>query len=149
MDARYRTRPATRADLAAVARIEARSFADPWSADAFRRYLGGCFLVAEEGDAVIGYIVARTAAVEGEILDVAVDPDARRRGLGRRLVQEAISALRARGVQQVFLEVRESNAAARHLYADLGFRPVGRRPGYYRQPTEDALVLERLVAADA
>jgi ribosomal-protein-alanine N-acetyltransferase len=143
------TRPARPADLEAIARIEADSFGDPWPADAFRTYLGGCFLVAEEAGAVLGYLVARTAGDEAEVLDVAVDPAARGRGIGRALLADALRGLRERGARRAYLEVRESNTVALGLYQSLGFRPVGRRRGYYRQPTEDALVLARDVAPDA
>jgi ribosomal-protein-alanine N-acetyltransferase len=149
MGANCLTRPARPADLDAIARIEVDSFGDPWPAEAFRTYLGGCFLVAEEAGAILGYLVARTAGDEAEVLDVAVTPAARGRGIGRALLAEALRRLRARGARRAYLEVRESNAAARRLYQSLGFAAVGRRRGYYRQPTEDALVLARDVSADA
>jgi len=76
-------------------------------------------------------------------MNVAVAPAKRRSGLGRGLVAEIISVMAARGVRQVYLEVRESNAAARALYAAQGFREVGRRKQYYRRPVEDAIVLRR------
>jgi ribosomal-protein-alanine acetyltransferase len=101
------------------------------------------FLVAEGGgsDTVVGYVVAIEAADEGEILNLAVAPAGRRTGLGRALVQHILEALTARGVRQVYLEVRESNAPARALYAAHGFKEVGRRKEYYRRPVEDAIVL--------
>jgi ribosomal-protein-alanine N-acetyltransferase len=143
MDVPCRTRPATRADLAAIARIESQSFSDPWPASAFQGYLGGCFLVAESPTGLLGYLVARVSADEGEILDVAVDPGARGRGVGRCLLASALADLEQRGVRHVYLEVRESNAVALRLYASMRFAPVGRRRGYYRQPAEDALILAR------
>jgi len=85
--------------------------------------------------------VALEAADEGEILNLAVAPDGRRRGLGRELVRATIDALTEREVRQVYLEVRESNAPARALYATFGFKEVGRRQQYYRRPVEDAIVL--------
>ena len=99
------------------------------------------FLVAETKDRVVGYVVALDAADEGEILNVAVAPDVRRGGIGRALVQAVIAALAERGVRQIYLEVRESNAGARVMYGALGFQEVGRRRGYYRRPVEDAIVL--------
>ena len=99
------------------------------------------FLVAEQQGKVAGYVVALDAADEGEILNLAVAEGGRRRGLGRALVEAIIAALSERGVRQVYLEVRESNAAARALYAGFGFKDVGRRKGYYRRPVEDAIVL--------
>jgi ribosomal-protein-alanine N-acetyltransferase len=101
------------------------------------------FLVAEaEGSgAIVGYVVALEAADEGEILNLAVAPAGRRNGLGRALVERILEALTARGVRQVYLEVRESNAPARALYAEHGFKEAGRRKQYYRRPVEDAIVL--------
>jgi len=102
---------------------------------------GAPFLVAVVGDAVVGYSIAHHAVDEGEILNLGVAPDQRRRGVGRALIESMLSRLGDEGVVNVFLEVRESNAAAQRLYAALGFTEVGRRPGYYRLPTEDAVIL--------
>ena len=100
------------------------------------------FLVADGDDAKIaGYIVALEAADSGEILNLAVAPGGRRHGLGRALVKQVVETLRGRGVQEIYLEVRESNAPARALYAGHGFKEVGRRKQYYRRPLEDAIVL--------
>jgi ribosomal-protein-alanine N-acetyltransferase len=99
------------------------------------------FLIAEVAGKVGGYVVALDAADEGEILNLAVAPGSRRTGLGRALVEAILGVLKDRAVGQVYLEVRESNAPARSLYAAQGFREVGRRKGYYRRPVEDAIVL--------
>ena len=123
--------------------IEQAVFADPWSTQDFRDCLASdaIFLVAERADQVAGYVVAIDAADEGEILNLAVASPGRRHGLGRALVQEVVDALSGRGARQIYLEVRESNAPARELYATHGFREVGRRKQYYRRPVEDAIVL--------
>jgi ribosomal-protein-alanine N-acetyltransferase len=105
------------------------------------------FLAAERGGAVAGYVIARRAADEGEILNLAVAPAERGRGLGRVLVQRALAELCAAGARTAFLEVRESNAAALRLYGGLGFEAVARRVRYYRDPEEDALVLRAAIAA--
>jgi len=127
--------------------IEQAVFADPWSTQDFRDCVmsDALFLVAEGNgaDAIAGYVVALDAADEGEILNLAVAPAGRRNGLGRALVEGVLEALAERGVRQVYLEVRESNAPARALYAAHGFREVGRRKQYYRRPVEDAIVLRR------
>jgi len=127
--------------------IEQAVFADPWSTQDFRDCVmsDALFLVAEGNgaDAIAGYVVALDAADEGEILNLAVAPAGRRTGLGRALVENVLEALAERGVRQVYLEVRESNAPARALYAAHGFREVGRRKQYYRRPAEDAIVLRR------
>jgi ribosomal-protein-alanine N-acetyltransferase len=123
--------------------IEQHVFSDPWSMQDFRDCVTyALFLVAEDpGDTIAGYVVGLEAADEGEILNLAVAPTGRRHGLGRALVEEAVDTLRARGVKQIYLEVRDSNAPARALYAGHGFKEVGRRKAYYRRPVEDAIVL--------
>lgn len=146
---RYRIRPATAADLTALTAIERAVFADPWSREMLSRSLDDLALVAEdERGAVVGYVLARATADEGEILNLAVDPGQRRRGMGRQLAETVLGMLRLEGVRRVFLEVRESNLGARSFYAMLGFRELGRRRGYYARPREDALVLVCSTASD-
>jgi ribosomal-protein-alanine N-acetyltransferase len=149
MDAACRIRAASSADLAAVAAIEAAAFADPWSLGNFRAHLRDLFLTAEADGEVIGYLVAWSVGAEGEILNLAVARAAQRRGIGRALLDEALTRLGAAGVSSVYLEVRPSNAAARALYASRGFREAAVRRHYYRSPREDALVLRRDAAAPA
>src|SRR3989442_1539873 len=146
--ARYRIRPARAADIAAVAAIEQEVFADPWSANDFQECVAGgvLFSVATACAAVAGYVVAHHAADEGEILNLAVTPLHRRRGLGRALVRHVLGRLARRMVKIVFLEARQSNTAARRLYESLGVVRVGRRPGYYRRPLEDAVILRATLA---
>lgn len=106
------------------------------------------FLVAAAPDGVAGYVIAQDAADEAEILNLAVAPARHRGGIGRALVERALATLAGRGAWRVFLEVREANAAARALYAALGFEEVGRRPEYYRRPVEDAIILRAAILAD-
>lgn len=138
--------------MPAVQAIEQGVFTDPWSGREFRDCVvsDAVFLVAVAagGEGVAGYVVAHDAAGEGEILNLAVAPARHRRGVGRALVERVLAVLAARGVSEVFLEVRESNAAAQALYGALGFREVGRRARYYRQPVEDAVVLRAAIPAD-
>jgi len=154
-------RRAALGDLAAMLRIEQASFADPWTIESLATALSldrMRVLVAETaeprgqgGDAasgLLGYVVALVAGTEAEIADLAVAPEARRLGIGRALLQRILSELRDAAVQTVYLEVRESNQAARTLYESLGFGSVGRRRGYYRSPIEDALVLRREFRSD-
>ena len=141
-------RPAMEGDLREVAKIENSSFADPWSEESFRRLLGvapAIFLVAlfPPDNAVAGYIVAFSVAEDGELLNVAVDPRFRGKGLAGQMLDAVLIELGARGVRSAFLEVRESNTAARALYGSRGFIEIGRRSKYYRRPVEDALVLRR------
>jgi ribosomal-protein-alanine N-acetyltransferase len=92
-----------------------------------------------------GFIIGRHAAGEGEILNLAVSIASRRQGHGEVLVERTLAAFRERSALKVFLEVRESNSAAIALYEKLGFRQVGRRPSYYRDPVEAALVYSKLL----
>ena len=151
-------RSGVEADISAMVAIERASFSDPWTAAAIASTLRSDqmrVLVAEErgggaaevgGDGAgrpLGYVVAMVAGPEAEIADLAVSPDARRRGIGRALIDRLLADLEAEGVTAVFLEVRESNRAARALYESRAFHGVGRRRGYYRLPLEDALLLKR------
>src|SRR2546428_8684825 len=149
--ASYRIRPARAADVPAVAAIEREVFADPWSANDFRECVAGgvLFSVATAGAAVVGYVVAHHAADEGEILNLGVTPGHRRRGVGHELVRHVLGELARRTVKVAFLEVRESNTAARRLYQGLGFVGVGRRRRDYRRPTEDGVTLRVTLAPGA
>ena len=147
-------RAAVREDVPAMHAIEQASFSDPWTEETIRSALSlerMRVLVAEERadegrDGVprlAGYVVALVVGDEVEIADLAVAPESRRRGLGRALIDRMLAELAELGVRSLYLEVRESNRAARTLYDAKGFRPIGRRRGYYRQPVEDALLLTR------
>lgn len=139
-------RPATSADAPALAVLERAAFSDPWSEASLRDVLVASTafgFVAEQRGAIVGYVLGRVVAREGEVLNLAVDPTRRRSGIGRRLLEAALGRFRAGEATEVFLEVRESNAAALELYQGEGFRVVGRRGEYYRHPTEAALVLRR------
>jgi ribosomal-protein-alanine N-acetyltransferase len=91
--------------------------------------------------------MGRYVADEGEILTIAIDPTCRRQGLGRLLLQSALNQMSAGGARTVWLEVRTSNVAARMMYLGSGFVAAGVRRGYYRRPTEDALILKREITA--
>ena len=144
MDDRFRIRPAALADAAALVAIERRCFSDPWSEVAFQEALSSPWtfgLVADGARGLAGYLIGREAAGSGEILNLAVAPEFRRRGIGDALLEEGLRAFRGLRATEVFLEVRESNHSAQALYLARGFRPVGQRASYYRNPREDALVL--------
>jgi ribosomal-protein-alanine N-acetyltransferase len=124
--------------------IERRCFSDPWSEGSFREALESPWsfgLVANPGNGIAGYLIGREVAGTGEILNLAVAPEYRRHGVARALLRSGLNFLRKRRVEEVYLEVRESNQSAQALYLSSGFRPVGQRAGYYRNPREDALVL--------
>ena len=118
-----------------------------WSAEGLRSALQRnlSMRVAEEEEIVCGLMVFRTMADEAEILNLAVDSTRRRRGIGSRLMKDALAACKAAGVKKVFLEVRDSNQEAQKFYLRMGFTEVGRRREYYSRPLEDALVLARKV----
>ena len=153
-------RLAHQSDLAAVCTIERDAFADPWSRESFESALAldrMRFLVAEEGcrgsartqsgdGAIVGYVVTLLLFDEAEIANLAVASGARRRGIGGVLLDRVAADVAQVGVQSLYLEVRESNAAARALYESRLFLPVGRRRGYYQRPHEDALLLKRDLA---
>ena len=129
-------------DPAALAAIHAEAFDAPWDAASLTALLAspGVFAV-EEAD---GFILIRVVADEAEILTLAVRPEARRSGLGARLVEAAMVRAAALGAERMFLEVAEDNVAARALYTRAGFVEAGRRRGYYARTDgsrEDALVL--------
>jgi ribosomal-protein-alanine N-acetyltransferase len=124
-------------DLDAVAAIQQVSpGAAGWNvAD----YLDRDFLVAVEGNRIVGFLVARTlSADEREILNLAVAPDFRRKGVARALLDSALQAFRG----CVFLEVRESNGVAQKFYKSLGFKELSKRTGYYDSPPETAIVMK-------
>jgi len=149
-----RLRPATEGDIGAIARIERSCFADPWSEESFRRLLGGPSAIFHvvgyppEFD-VAGYVIAFTIGQDAELLNIAVHPEHRGKGLAGQMLDALLIELRARGVRTAFLEVRESNYAARGLYDSRGFTPIGRRRNYYRRPVEDALVMRRMLEVGA
>jgi ribosomal-protein-alanine N-acetyltransferase len=153
MDDHFRIRPAHSSDAPALAELERACFGDPWSESSFREALSSpfCFgLIAASVDGrPLGYLLGRGIAGSGEILNLAVAPEQRRRGIAKTLLESALDWFADRDAAEVYLEVRASNAAAQALYAAAGFRAVGRRGRYYRHPTEDALVLRLAMPARA
>ena len=128
--------------LAALAEIERACFHAPWSETMLREELGkGIFLVAEQDGRTAGYVGCQTVLDEGYITNVAVSPDFRRQGIAKALITELIEQAKAKRLAFVTLEVRESNAAARALYAGAGFQPVGIRKNFYSNPTENAVLM--------
>ena len=138
--------PMTQSHVVQVAALEQVCFTDPWSEASVAGELANelsLWLVAVEGETVLGYVGSQTVLDSTDILNVAVSPDHQGCGIGRALLTELEQRLRQQGVTEVLLEVRPSNAPAIALYTSLGFIQVGRRPNYYLNPREDALILKK------
>ncbi len=138
------------ADLARVMEIERAAFSHPWSEALVRRELSHEFstvlLAVEEGEGgelCQGFVITWLVHDELHVLNVAVAPESRRRGVARALLGEAEARGRARGARVSTLEVRRSNLPAIVLYRSLGYGEVGMRPRYYAEDGEDALVMDK------
>lgn len=139
--------PLTKELVSEVAAIEAMCFSEPWSEQA---YLEACekedylYLAAlDEAGHAIGMCGLMIGPFEAEVMNVAVHPDYRGQGIAMCLMQALLEAGDARGVKEYTLEVRVGNAAAIHVYETCGFVGEGVRPGFYRKPAEDALIMWR------
>lgn len=136
---------AKREHLPTIAKLEQTCFAEPWSEKSLELLLkhNNFALVAMERDTLVGYCGVVTALDEGQITNIAVDPSARRRGVGRALMLAVMEEARRkrRDLVSLSLEVRVSNEAAISLYTSCGFRRVGERKNFYRFPTESAAVM--------
>lgn len=152
-------RPATLADVTSMLRLDRQSStAAHWTEGQYRQALQSqstkrLVLVIDEpsppeapGEAptgILAFLVAQHVAPDWELENIVVAPTARRKGLGKRLLQHLLSAARETNSAAVFLEVRESNTAARTLYEQAGFAQTGRRKSYYLNPPEDAVLYHR------
>lgn len=129
-----------------VAELEKMCFSAPWSEKSVASELENplsLWLVATEQDRVLGYVGSQTVLGESDMMNLAVAPAARCQGIGRQLVETLAEALQKNGSHCLTLEVRQSNLPAQKLYGALGFQQIGRRPGYYSNPKEDALILRK------
>ena len=136
----------TAAHVAQIAEIEKLCFSDPWSENSVASELNNplsLWLVALDGATVAGYVGSQSVLDGADMMNIAVHPDYRRRGIARELVTGLADALAEKGVKSLALEVRQSNAPAIALYEQLGFQQVGLRPNYYRNPRENALILRK------
>lgn len=130
----------------AVAELEKICFSDPWSENSVASELKNklaLWLVAEEEGQVAGYIGSQTCGDESDVMNVAVHPDFRRRGIAEALVKSLTEELKKIESRCLALEVRVSNVPAIALYEKLGFEEIGRRKNYYRNPREDALIMRK------
>lgn len=141
--------PATLRDAPALARLHKASFHRGWDVGEFEQLLSERSVLAHRlriGRTVAGFILARMAADEAEILSVAIAPNLRGRGLSGPLVRTHLGYLAGTGIRTVFLEVEENNRPARALYARVGFATVGRRERYYKDDSGaqlNAIVMRR------
>ena len=129
-----------------VAQLEKECFHDPWSENSISSELSNplsLWLVAVDGQRVAGYVGSQTVMDEADVMNIAVSAEYRRMGIAQELVERLVSSLSQRGVHSLTLEVRASNEPAKALYSKLNFQQVGRRPNYYRNPKEDALILRK------
>ena len=131
---------------AAIAALEEICFSIPWSENAILHEVTNpisYWLVAVENGQVLGYVGSQYGYGEADMMNLAVVPDFRNRGIGQQLVTELISHLADLDVKSLTLEVRQSNTAAISLYEKMGFQQVGLRPNYYQKPKEAALILRK------
>ena len=129
-----------------VAALEKICFSDPWSEQSIASELQNplsLWLVCEDEGTVCGYVGSQTVLGETDMMNIAVAPEYRRRGIGEMLITQLLKKISREGSRSLSLEVRCSNLAAISLYEKLGFQQVGRRPGYYIHPKEDALILRK------
>ena len=132
--------------VAQIAELEKICFSAPWSEKSIASELNNelaFWLTAMEGEQVAGYIGSQTVMDESDMMNVAVHPDFRRKGIAEALVNALVEALKSKGSRCLTLEVRASNVPAITLYEKLGFSEIGRRKNYYRNPREDALILRK------
>lgn len=134
-------------DLAGIAALEAEVFSHPWNEEMVSSSIQGTYdhvkiLETSEGE-IAGYIIYSAVCDSADLLRVAVDAGLRRRGIGCKLMETMIDDCKARNVQSIFLEVRESNAAAIAMYEQFGFIKISTRKKYYDSPVEDGLVMQK------
>ena len=138
-------------DAPGIAELEREIFPDPYSEKDIFSYIcsdgGMCYTATVNGE-VVAYIIGRVIAPEGEIYRIATRPGFRRRGIAYRLMDYAVKTERGHGLECLFLEVRSANTPARNLYHSYGFREVGARKNYYKDPADDAIVMVKAHSAD-
>lgn len=129
-----------------IAQIERLCFNDPWSERSIAAELScklSLWLVALDGERVVGYVGSQTVLDQADMMNLAVHPEYRRQGIGLMLTRRVCEELIKKGVNALLLEVRASNAPAKALYEGMGFTVAGVRPNYYRNPREDAFIMRK------
>lgn len=148
-DLKVGVRGMVKSDIPAILRIERAVFPDPWSSSAFQEQLsipGWGGIVAESEGRIIGYGCYHVVAEESHLTNLAVAAKYRRKSVAKQLLDNILQIVRKHGCEFIFLEVRPSNSGAIAFYKKFHFEALYRRPKYYRQPVEDALVMGRYFA---
>ena len=138
--------PMNETHVSAVAELEKLCFSAPWSERSIASELTNeysLWLVEERDGVAVAYVGSQSCPPEADVMNVAVAPAFRRQGIGEGLMVALMDALRDKGMESLTLEVRASNSSAIALYDRLGFTEVGRRPNYYTDPGEDALIMRK------
>ncbi len=137
--------PYTETLLADIVTIERESFSTPWTSESLRQageMENSIFLTVTAEETAVGFGCILLVAGEGELVDIAVSPAYRKLGLGQMLMTALLTEAADRGTEQIFLEVRQSNTPARNLYEKNGFTAIGLRKKYYKEPVEDAVLMQ-------
>lgn len=132
--------------ITGIARLEELCFAHPWTEKGLETLTGKdgvAFCAAAKNGQIVSYAGMVFSLDEGEITDIATHPDFRREGLARAVTEALFGFCAENGIKKIFLEVRESNIGAIALYTSLGFNAVGKRPNFYRTPTEAAITMTK------
>ena len=133
-------------DVSEIAKLEVMCFSDPWSEKSIASELDNrlsYWLVAEEDGVVVGYVGSQSVLDSADMMNIAVAPTYRRKGVGKMLINALTDHLVQKRIRFLLLEVRISNTSAIALYKGMGFEQVGKRPRYYHNPREDALILRK------
>ncbi len=137
--------------LSGVLKVEESCFTHPWSKESFESELSkseSFKFVALENDEVVGFAILEIVLDEGNLLDIAVDVNHRRKGVARALFEKMLEIAKEKDLSFITLEVRSSSAPAIALYEAMGFEKVGVRKNYYSKPTEDALLMTKYFKKD-
>ena len=132
-------------DAPLIAEAEAQIFSDPWSIKDILAVITAsgalCYVAKSDNGELLSYLIGRVIVPEGEIYRVATLPSKRKRGIAYRLIDYALKSEKGRGLESIFLEVREKNVPARNLYKSYGFIEIGERKNYYKNPPDNAILM--------
>ena len=141
--------PTTEEHLDKIAEIETLCFSTPWSRKSFADSMANnkviTLFTATLDNQIAGYICLFHLFEEGELLNIAVKPDFRKRGIAQQLINKMFELFKQKDVTRITLEVRESNTNAKNLYLKNGFKPIGIRKNYYTSPLENGIVMEKIL----